>query len=47
LEYETKYTAAVNYRQLIDIYQQVIAKRALTRESLGMRIPAAEEVPPA
>jgi glycosyltransferase involved in cell wall biosynthesis len=47
LEYETKYTAAVNYRQLIDIYQQVIAKRALTRESLGIHIPAAEEVPPA
>jgi glycosyltransferase involved in cell wall biosynthesis len=45
LEYETKYTAAVNYRQLIDIYQQVIAKRALTRESLRMPIPAAEEVP--
>ncbi|MBZ5571453.1 MAG: glycosyltransferase family 4 protein [Acidobacteriia bacterium] len=26
-EYETKYTAAANYRQLMEIYQQVIAKR--------------------
>jgi glycosyltransferase involved in cell wall biosynthesis len=43
-EYETKYTAAVNYRQLIEIYQQVIAKRALTEESLRMRVQA-EHVP--
>lgn len=31
-EYETKYTAAANYRQLIDIYTQVLAKRALAAE---------------
>jgi glycosyltransferase involved in cell wall biosynthesis len=28
LEYEAKYTAAANYRQLIEIYQDVIAKRS-------------------
>ena len=44
LEYETKYTAAVNYRQLIEIYQRVIAKRAPMKESLRMGI-RAEEVP--
>jgi glycosyltransferase involved in cell wall biosynthesis len=31
-EYETKYTAAANYRQLLDIYTQVLAKRALAAE---------------
>jgi glycosyltransferase involved in cell wall biosynthesis len=44
LEYETKYTAAVNYRQLIEIYQQVIAREAPMEESLGMRV-RAEQVP--
>lgn len=43
-EYEMKYTAAVNYRQLFEIYQQVIAKRVGAEEPSGLRIPV-EQVP--
>jgi glycosyltransferase involved in cell wall biosynthesis len=43
-EYEIKYTAAVNYRQLFEIYQQVIAQRAAAAAPLEIRIPA-EQVP--
>ncbi len=32
-EYEAKYTAAANYRQLIDIYEKVIARRAQPKPS--------------
>jgi glycosyltransferase involved in cell wall biosynthesis len=39
-EYETKYTAAVNYRQLLEIYEQVIARRAAVEEPLGIRTQA-------
>jgi hypothetical protein len=35
-EYETKYTAADNYRQLLEIYRQVIANRAPASESAGI-----------
>ncbi len=33
-EYEAKYTAAANYRQLIDIYEKVIARRSRPKGSL-------------
>ncbi len=46
-EYETKYTAAANYRQLIEIYQQVIAERLLAAEPQGVGIQVPEQVPPA
>jgi hypothetical protein len=46
-EYEAKYTAAANYRRLIEIYRQVIAERipAVESEAVGIQIP--EQAPPA
>ena len=44
-EYETKYTAAANYRQLMEIYQQVIAKRL--PDTKGLCIEDLQEVPSA
>jgi glycosyltransferase involved in cell wall biosynthesis len=46
-EYETKYTAAANYRRLIEIYREVIAERmqAVAPHSVGIQVP--EHVPPA
>jgi glycosyltransferase involved in cell wall biosynthesis len=41
-EYEAKYTASANYRQLMEIYQRVIAKRSGIREA---QIVAAPELP--
>jgi len=41
-EYEAKYTASANYRQLMEIYQRVIAKRSGIRET---QIVAAPELP--
>jgi len=38
-EYEAKYTAAANYRQLIDIYQEVIERRARVTEPLPVEAP--------
>jgi glycosyltransferase involved in cell wall biosynthesis len=46
-EYETKYTAAANYRRLMEIYQQVIAERVLAAEPQGVGIQVPEQVPPA
>jgi len=47
LEYETKYTAAANYRQLLGIYQQVIVKQSAAAETLGLGMGLPEQVPPA
>jgi len=44
-EYETKYTAAANYRQLMEIYQQVIAKRL--PDTKGLCVEDLQEVPSA
>jgi glycosyltransferase involved in cell wall biosynthesis len=38
-EYEAKYTAAANYRQLTEIYRQVIAKRSQVRERPHAEVP--------
>ena len=46
-EYETKYTAAANYQQLMEIYQQVIAERVPAAVPQGMGIQVPEQVPPA
>ena len=43
-EYETKYTAAINYRQLIEIYRHVIARRAPAEAPSGIRMQA-EQAP--
>ena len=43
-EYEAKYTAAINYRQLIEIYRRVIAKRAPVEEPSRIRMQA-EQAP--
>ncbi len=45
-EYEAKYTAAANYRQLIEIYGEVIARRIPAAGSLPIPVQA-EEVRPA
>lgn len=45
-EYETKYTAATNYRLLLGIYKDVIAGRVAPAERLGLSIQVPEEVPP-
>jgi glycosyltransferase involved in cell wall biosynthesis len=39
-EYEAKYTAAANYRQLIKIYEDVIAKRPQAAETVHAEVPA-------
>ncbi len=46
-EYEAKYTAAANYRRLIEIYQQVIAERvaAVEPQRVGIQLP--QQAPPA
>jgi glycosyltransferase involved in cell wall biosynthesis len=46
-EYEAKYTAAANYRRLMEIYQQVIAERIAAAEPQRVGIPVPEQVPPA
>jgi len=48
-EYEAKYTAAANYRQLLGIYREVIAGRSASPELAAAPIPVRvpEEVPPA
>lgn len=39
-EYEAKYTAAANYRQLIGIYEEVIARRSRSKGTLQVATPA-------
>jgi glycosyltransferase involved in cell wall biosynthesis len=39
-EYEAKYTAAANYRQLMDIYQEVIDERARSARPRRIEAPA-------
>jgi glycosyltransferase involved in cell wall biosynthesis len=43
-EYETKYTAKINYRELIEIYRHVIAKRSAVAAPSPIRMQA-EEAP--
>jgi glycosyltransferase involved in cell wall biosynthesis len=44
-EYETKYTATANYRQLLEIYQEVLARRVGRAEFSGLPIPVPEQLP--
>lgn len=44
-EFENKYTAAINYRNLMNIYQQVIAERSLGIEAIFRMIPSAVTEP--
>lgn len=44
-EYERKYTAAANYRQLLEIYQDVIARRSGDAEISRLPIPTLESPP--
>ncbi|MGA8489215.1 MAG: glycosyltransferase [Terriglobales bacterium] len=46
-EYETKYTAAENHRQLVEIYQQVISRRIPVVEPQRLGIEVSEHVPSA
>jgi glycosyltransferase involved in cell wall biosynthesis len=46
-EYETKYTAEVNCRRLVEIYQDVVARRIPSAEPLDFPIQVPEQAPPA
>jgi glycosyltransferase involved in cell wall biosynthesis len=48
-EYESKYTATANYRQLLRIYREVLAGRVTSPDLLvpSVRVQVPEEVPPA
>lgn len=44
-EFESKYTAAINYRNLMNIYQQVISERSVGIEKVFRMVPSAMREP--